>query len=125
MLTQRTVIAAPEAIKGTVRQVYDGTLTSDIQVSTFRNIDRLFPVRVVKHGTTVLALPRADKALAKVEFTSGGKTYDLIDYMALNRVTALLVLKDGKIAYEDYEMGNNERTRWMCPCPWSSRSRRH
>jgi CubicO group peptidase (beta-lactamase class C family) len=28
-------------------------------------------------------------------------------------VTALLVLKEGKIAYEDYEMGNTERTRWM------------
>lgn len=46
---------------GTVGQVYDGTLTSDIQVDTFRNIDRLFPVRVVRHGTTVLALPRSDK----------------------------------------------------------------
>src|SRR5260221_8651784 len=33
--------------------------------------------------------------------------------MALNRVTALLVLKDGKIAYEDYEMGNTKKTRWM------------
>ena len=33
--------------------------------------------------------------------------------MALNRVTALLVLKDGKIAFEDYEMGNTEQTRWM------------
>ena len=33
--------------------------------------------------------------------------------MALNRVTALLMLKDGKIAYEDYEMGNTEKTRWM------------
>jgi CubicO group peptidase (beta-lactamase class C family) len=112
MFIQRTLIAAPESI-GTVRQVYDGTLTSDIQVNTFRNIDRLFPVRVVKHGSTVLALPRAPKRLAKVEFISGGKSYDLIDYMALNRVTALLVLKDGKIAYEDYEMGNTERTRWM------------
>src|ERR1700734_2802655 len=112
MFTQRTVIAAPESI-GTVRQVYDGTLTSDIQVSTFRNIDRLFPVRVVKRGSSVLALARAPKPMNKVEFSSGGKSYDLIDYMALNRVTALLVLKDGKIAYEDYEMGNTEKTRWM------------
>jgi CubicO group peptidase (beta-lactamase class C family) len=98
---------------GTVTQVYDGTLTSDIQVRTFRNIDRLFPVRVVKHGPKVLALPPAARHLVKVEFSSGGKPYDLIDYMALNRVTALLVLKDGKIAFEDYEMGNTEKTRWM------------
>src|SRR5258708_17949446 len=98
---------------GTVTQVYDGTLTSDIQVRTFRNIDRLFPVRVVKAGSNVLALPSAAKRLTQVEFSSGGTSYDLIDYMALNRVTALLVLKDGKIAFEDYEMGNTEKTRWM------------
>jgi CubicO group peptidase (beta-lactamase class C family) len=33
--------------------------------------------------------------------------------MALNRVTGLLILKDGKIAFEDYELGNTESTRWM------------
>jgi len=112
MFALRAAAGAAEKI-GTVTEVYDGTLTSDIQVRTFRNIDRLFPVRVVKHGPHVLALPPAAKRLPRFEFTSGGKRYDLIDYMALNRVTALLVLKDGKIAYEDYEMGNTEKTRWM------------
>jgi CubicO group peptidase (beta-lactamase class C family) len=112
MFTQSASAGAAEDI-GTVTQVYDGTLTTDIQVRTFRHIDRLFPVRVVKHGPKVLALPPAAKRLTQVEFSSGGKSYDLIDYMALNRVTALLVLKDGKIAYEDYEMGNTEKTRWM------------
>src|ERR1700754_3523335 len=92
-MSPRPAAAAAEKI-GTVAEVYDGTLTSDIQVNTFRHIERLFPVRVVKHGPQVLALPRAVKALPRVEFTSGGKPYDLIDYMALNRVTALLVLKD-------------------------------
>jgi CubicO group peptidase (beta-lactamase class C family) len=109
---QSSVLGAADGI-GTVTQVYDGALTSDIQVNTFRNIDRLFPVRVVKHGPNVLALPAAAKPITQVEFSSGGKSYDLIDYMALNRVTALLMLKDGKIAYEDYEMGNTEKTRWM------------
>ncbi|HXC07622.1 MAG TPA: serine hydrolase [Steroidobacteraceae bacterium] len=112
MFTLRAAAGAAENI-GTVTEVYDGTLTSDIQVRTFRHIDRLFPVRVVKHGPHVLALPPAAKRLPRLKFTSGGKSYDLIDYMALNRVTALLALKDGKIAYEDYEMGNDERTRWM------------
>jgi CubicO group peptidase (beta-lactamase class C family) len=102
----------PEPI-GTVREVYDGALTSDIQIHTFRNIDRLFPVRVVSRGTSVFALPKSSRPLTRVEFKSGRKAYDLIDYMALNRVTGLLILKDGKIAYEDYEMGNTERTRWM------------
>ena len=112
MFTQSATVGAAENI-GTVTQVYNGLLTSDIQVNTFRNIDKLFPVRVVKHGSNVLPLPAAAKRLTRVEFSSGGKSYDLIDYMALNRVTALLVLKDGKIAFEDYEMGNTEKTHWM------------
>ena len=98
---------------GTVREVYDGTLTSDIQVNTFRNIDRLFPFNVVRRGAKVHELKPSDHPLTRVEFRSGGKAYDLIDYMALNRVTGLLVLKHGKIAFEDYEMGNTERTRWV------------
>ena len=109
----RQSIASDAGRIGTVSQIYDGALTSDIQVNTFRHTERLFPVRVIKHGPHILALPKSAAPLARVEFSSGGKRYDLIDYMALNRVTALLVLKDGKISFEDYEMGNTENTRWM------------
>jgi CubicO group peptidase (beta-lactamase class C family) len=102
----------PEEI-GTVRQIYDGTQYPDIQVRTFRNIDRLFPTRTVRHGSHVYPLPRSESPLQKVEFTSAGKKYDMYDYMSLNRVSGLLILKDGKIAFERYELGNNEATRWM------------
>jgi CubicO group peptidase (beta-lactamase class C family) len=98
---------------GTVRQIYQGILDPDLQVRTFRNIDRLFPTRTIKRGTHVYPLPTSDVALAGVEFSSGGKKYDLYDYLALNRVSGLLVLKNGKIAFERYELGNTETTRWM------------
>ena len=98
---------------GTVRQIYDGALYPDIAVRTFRNIDRLFPTRTVKHGNHVYPLPRAERPLQKLEFQSGGKRYDLYDYLALNRVSGLLVLKNGRIACEHYELGNDEHTRWM------------
>ncbi|WP_210246723.1 MULTISPECIES: serine hydrolase [unclassified Methylobacterium] len=48
-----------------------------------------------------------------MKFQSNGKTVDLFDYLSLNRVAGLLILKDGKVAYEDYELGNSEATRWM------------
>src|SRR5262249_35211945 len=32
---------------------------------------------------------------------------------SLNRVSGLLILKDGRIALERYELGNTENTRWM------------
>ena len=98
---------------GTVRQLYDGALYPDILVHTCRHIDWLFPTRTVKRGTSVYPLPKSDRPLTGVRFTSAGRTYDLYDYMALNRVSGLLVLKNGKIAFERYELGNTETTRWM------------
>jgi CubicO group peptidase (beta-lactamase class C family) len=98
---------------GSLQSVFDGSLRPDIQVSTFRHIDRLFPTRIVQHGASVYPMPLADKALTQVYFVSGGRKYDLFDYLSLNRVGGLLVLKDGKIAYEDYEFGNSGKTRWV------------
>lgn len=98
---------------GSVRQLYDGALTSDLQVRTFQQGERLFPVREVKCGARSLPLPRASVPLTQVLFRSRGKAYDLVDYLALNRVTGLLVLKRGRIALEEYQLGNDENTRWM------------
>jgi len=98
---------------GTVRQVYDGALMPDIQVNTFRNIERLFPTRAVKRGKRVYPLPVSNTPLQNVHFQSGGKSYDLYDYVSLNRVSGLLVIKGGQIAYETYQLGNTEHTRWM------------
>lgn len=98
---------------GTVRQVYDGALTPDLAVSTFRNIDRLFPSRVIAHGRDVLPLPPAARPFGQVEFSSNGRRWDLYDFLAVNRIAGLLVLKDGRTALELYQYGNTERTRWM------------
>jgi CubicO group peptidase (beta-lactamase class C family) len=98
---------------GTVQEVYDGALLPNIQVNTFRNIDRLFPTRTVRHGTHAYQLPASDKPLKNFRFKSDGKEYDLYDYLSLNRVSGLLVIKSGKIAFETYQLGNTERTRWM------------
>ncbi|MGH1590178.1 serine hydrolase domain-containing protein [Methylobacterium phyllosphaerae] len=98
---------------GSVQQAYDGRLTPDLQANTFRNIDRLFSTQTVNRGGPVTRLEASPKPLTDVKFQSNGKAVDLFDYLSLNRVAGLLVLKDGKIAYEDYELGNNEATRWM------------
>src|SRR5690606_17230970 len=92
---------------GTVQQVYDGVLLPDVQANTFRNIDRLFATRAVKHDPAhVYPLPQSDKKLTQIEVKAHDKTYDLVDYITINRVAGLLVLKDGKIAYETYQLGN-------------------
>jgi CubicO group peptidase (beta-lactamase class C family) len=98
---------------GDVRTLYDGKLRPDIQVNTFRHIDRLFPTRTVSRGQNISPLPLSSSPLAGVEFTSAGRKRDLADYLSLNRVGGLLILKDGKIVLEDYELGNTVRDRWV------------
>lgn len=98
---------------GTIRQVYDGQLFPDLQVNTFRNIDRLFATRTVKAGNVPFPLPAGERRLQNFQFEARGKTCDLYDFMALNRVAGLLVVKDGAVAFEQYALGNDEHTRWM------------
>jgi hypothetical protein len=98
---------------GTVRQIYDGVLTPELAVNTFRNIDRLFPTRIVPRSLTPLPLPPSAMPLASVSFSDRGTRHALEDYLELNRVAGLLVLKDGQVRLERYRFGNTERTRWM------------
>jgi len=98
---------------GTVRQVYDGRLLPDIQINTFRNIQRLFPTRLVEKGNEASAFARAEQSLADFSFSDNGSNYDLFDVLALNRVAAMMIVKDDAVVFEKYFMGNTEATRWM------------
>ena len=101
-----------EAI-ASVREVYDGTFLPDIGANTFRNIDRQFSTRIVENGSHVYSLPAHEKTIETLSIQSNGRRYDLYDYLALNRVSGLLAIKDGKVAYETYQLGNTDKTRWM------------
>ncbi|MBT2335648.1 serine hydrolase [Variovorax paradoxus] len=98
---------------GTVRQIYDGALSPDLAVNTYRNIDRLFPTRTIEPGGTSYALPEAATRLTQVNFAVGATTFSLANFMSVNRVAGLLILKDGKIVNETYQYGNTQQTRWM------------
>ncbi len=95
-----------------LRQVYDGTMRPDLEVRTFARTDELFPVRTVERGSTVRKLPAAKTPLKNVQFETGGKHYDLFDYLALNRVAGILILKNGEVVFEDYELGIGPKTLW-------------
>ncbi len=103
---------ATEAI-GTVRESYDGTLSDSMAVHTFRNIDRLFPTRAIAPSSAPSALPKRSVPMPAVTFLAKGETHTLDEYLAGNRVAAILVLAHDSIALERYFFGNTERTRWM------------
>ena len=89
----------------------------DVEVRTFSASDTLFPVNVVKRGGVARPFEGAAGDLtARVEglsFQSGGQRYDFYDYLAEDRVAGLLILKDGKVVLEDYELGTGPETRWI------------
>src|SRR5690606_5892256 len=85
----------------------------DIAVNTYRNIDRLFPSRIIAAGDRPRSLPPSKLVIDGLTFEVDGEQYDIYDYLALNNVTGLIVLKDGEVVYETYQRGNNRDTRWM------------
>ena len=84
-------------------------LIPEYQPDTYRNMDKVYPTRVIHKGTKVRPLP-AGVAIAP-RYRIGGEEYGVDDFMRRNRVGGVLVLKDGKVALER-RPGNDERTRW-------------
>jgi CubicO group peptidase (beta-lactamase class C family) len=75
------------------------------QAATFRNVDRIYPVRVIKRGNTVVPLPMHPVSLAALSPA-------VDDYMRRNRTAGMLILKRGAISLERYGMGNTDQSRW-------------
>ena len=88
-------------------------LNPDMAVNTFRNIDRLFPTNVVSKSAKPYPLLLDKKPLTNFSFVDQGRRFELDQYLELNRVAGLLILKDGKIKLEKYRYGNTPATRWM------------
>src|SRR5215471_5433319 len=96
----------------TLRDVYNGAMRPDEEVRTFARTDELLPMRVVERGKSARPLQAAKMPLTNVKFEADGKKYDLFDYLALNRVAGILVLKNGEVVLEDYELGIGPKTLW-------------
>jgi CubicO group peptidase (beta-lactamase class C family) len=108
--------SATQAVAG-ARQVFDGAMLPDVEVNTFSHSEKLFPVDIVKRGGAVRPFGEAGKTfqskVKKVHFEAEGKRFDLYDYLAMDRVAGLLILKNGKVVMEDYELGIESGTRWI------------
>jgi len=98
---------------GTASQIYDAALPHDLAVNTFRNTDQLFASRKVTRSDHPEPFPLNDMLPKEVHFTFRDSVYTLDDYIERNRVTAMLILKDGQNLFETYRFGNTGQTRWM------------
>lgn len=105
---------------GTIDNIYNGDMFPDLAINTFRNIERLFPTRTVPVSSNPKPLEKSPLSLQPFKSQIKDKTteladqnYDLYDYLAMNAVTGIVVLKEGKLVYENYLHGNGPDTRWM------------
>ncbi|MCW8126942.1 serine hydrolase domain-containing protein [Microbulbifer halophilus] len=96
-----------------IRDMYSGRQFPDVQAETFRNTDLLFPTRRIARGDSVAPLEHRDVEFPQLQIRSRGCTFDLYDYLSRNRVAGLLVMQDGAILLENYQMGNRDHSRWL------------
>ena len=89
-----------EALKGAMtgtlggaRDLYAGRLMPTDQILTCQNTHRLFPTRPVRRGGASTPFRAAPEGLADIDIASASQRFDLVDYMARNRVVGLLVLR--------------------------------
>ena len=95
-----------------IRKVLDGKMLPGEEIAIFERSDALYPSSMVRRGGAIRPLQPAGRQLKNVNFQIGNKEYDLFDYLAVNRIAGLLILKDGKVSLEDYELGTGPATRW-------------
>jgi len=103
--------AAPSQEARTILDLYAGKLMPGATAAALSRIDRMLPCRSVRRGGAVRALPVSDM-IRDLPVRSGGRLYDLADYVSRNRVTGLLIAQDGGVRLEHYEPGCSETTRW-------------
>ncbi|WP_129779744.1 serine hydrolase domain-containing protein [Peristeroidobacter soli] len=94
------------------RTFLSGNMRPGVAVHTFSHSDQMFPSREVRRAGPVRVLSARRQPLADVRFEQEGRGFDLNDFLATNRVAGLLVLKDGDVALESYELGIAPETRW-------------
>ena len=98
------VLPAPEALL---------TWDRPSRVIGFRNTYRLYPGDTFRTlGAQPYPLPPAPAPLPPPHYALHGKSFGLDDYLRRENVTGLLVLKNGRVAYEYYGGGNTDRTLW-------------
>jgi CubicO group peptidase (beta-lactamase class C family) len=77
----------------------------------YRNIDKIFPTRIVKHGSYVFPLPKSPLAI-NVKYQFQGSQWDTGKFMKANHVAGLLVIKHGQVVLERYGLGETPADRW-------------
>jgi CubicO group peptidase (beta-lactamase class C family) len=73
-----------------------------LKIGEFSHAEDIFEAKRIGIGDTASPLPKMDNAVS-IQYRFGNETYSVDDYLAHQRTTGLLILKDGKIVVERYQ----------------------
>lgn len=73
-----------------------------VRVGSFSHLDSFLPHNTLKKSDAPLPLPAASNP-PKIGYRFDGQSYSLDDFLAHQRITGLLVIKDGQILAERYQ----------------------
>lgn len=80
-------------------------LLPDYRLGSFTRMAEIYPARRIARGGPVRPLDPAPVALDGLHFTFAGRDYGLEDWLAEARVLGLVVLDDGRLAFETFRQG--------------------
>ena len=83
-----------------------------VRVGSFSNLDRILPHYTLTRSATPLLLPKV-AAEPKIEYRFQKQTFSLDDFLAHQRVTGFLLIKDGVILAERYQYARNAGNRFI------------
>jgi len=81
------------------------------QLLGYRNIEKIFPTRTIKRGSTVKTLPVAEKSINPL-YQVGGVTWNVETHMESVNAVGMLVIHNGEIVLERYRADYGPNQRW-------------
>ena len=119
ILVANTAFAAPTIDPGDDEKYFGATgntlfWTPEQQVAGYRNMDKLNATRKIVAGDSARVLNYDIAELNQVDILAdAGVVLTVDDYFSAQSVAGLLVIKNGKIVYERYGLGNTENSVWV------------
>ena len=83
-----------------------------VRVGSFSNADKILPHYTLAKSTTPLPLSTT-AAAPKIEYRFENQSYSLDDFLARQRVTGFLLIRDGEVLAERYQYDRNAEHRFV------------
>lgn len=99
------------SVPAPVQELRRHMLDAGVNALFFHNMDELFETRTVTRAGPVTQLPREDAAPPGVAFN--GKHYSYEDFADASFTNALLIIREGRIIFEDYRNNTKADTRFI------------